>query len=100
MISTFTTELDPEDPLTPFLFGIAPPPDKELLEAKWRKSIEYQRPGHGATYQFTEASHILSAAQRKLCVKFLDTVWSAKAPHRTVGDMKIVFAEDAIETLL
>ena len=107
MISTFTTELDRDDPITAFLFGAAPSPAHWLLESKWKKyNVDGQypvSPAFDATYQFKEQSPVLSAAQRQLCMRIMDAMWELKFSDKVgkvSGDMKIVFEDEAISLLL
>lgn len=96
MISTFTTEAEkgPMGPWTSFLLGGPRPKNYAALDQKVRANGKVP-----SSYQATENSRVLSPAQRRRCIQFMDSMWERKF-NELSGDMKIVFDKDAVETLL
>ena len=105
MISTFTTQQSPEDPLTPFLFGAGPPPPAAALLKMAKASYGFDSQ-QLEDFKFDPASHILSPLQNKICIKFMDRYWDLNAPalsaslKKPICDMKLVFTDEAIDHLL
>ena len=73
MISAFTI-VDESDVLNSFLLGQGSVPSHEQFTSKWfGGSKQFGR------YDFYRGQkHILSDAQHKLCVRFLDLMWKLK----------------------
>lgn len=105
MISTFTTletEIGENDAMggwTRFLLGGPQPTDFTPLEEKYSKYKTRK------TYFSEATSPVLSPAQRKACIKFMDHMWSkvhfeGGGSEGNGGDLKLVFEPAAIHMLL
>ena len=99
MISSFSSA-DANDPFTGFLLGThsAPRPDAFTSSDKWT---------HFHMYEYEKDSAILSRAQRKTCITFLDRLWKLESAKyqvehgKPLRDMKVKFdSEEAAELLL
>jgi ubiquitin len=104
MISTFTTSSAIEAgeamaPWTAFLLGGPMGVSLSALEAK-RRATSVRPDDANATFLREDDSDLMSVAQRELCVKFLEHVWSTSFANRSSGDMKVVFMPGALEELL
>ncbi len=71
MISSFTTNQATNE-FTGFLLSLNPAPSKKAFINKWRSSLLED-------YVFEAQSPLLSAEQRRTCIKFLDELWNRKA---------------------
>jgi hypothetical protein len=104
MISTFTTTSPGDDgelmaPWVAFLLGGPQPADTTALARKYKR-IFWPSTRYDAMYQRVNDSRVISAAQRELCLKFLDHVWATRFGSPPCGDMKVVFEPGALEVLL
>jgi ubiquitin len=100
MISTFTSTEEDDDVFDKFLLGTAPAPSRAAFLERWKEFGKYEF--------WQDKRDLLSAGQRNLCMRFMDTLWRLKEDWleeknegEPVRDMKVRFTDKkAIARLL
>jgi ubiquitin len=91
MISTFTTSQS-TDEFNQFLLGSGLAPAAEAFQARWKTLGQYEF--------WKDKRDLFSPCQRKLCTRFMETLWRLKADSllkqnkgKPVTDMKVKFTD-------